>query len=237
LTFSTLAFVAFAAMLAALAMSWSRGAWLGVGAALVVTVIVQSRRAFIFSLVVVLIIAAIIFLSSLNIIPSILAERFEGIANYFGVFDVRGVKVDDANFAIVERMAHWQAAFEMFASSPWRGIGFGNYAIAYPRVALPHWSDPLGHAHNYFLNVAAEAGLAGALAYIILWGAAFWHGWRAVRATRGMNRALAAGLLGMVVGLTVHNSFDNLFVHAMQMQVGIGLGITAWLNQNATEKK
>ncbi|MCI0477163.1 MAG: hypothetical protein L0Y55_13020, partial [Anaerolineales bacterium] len=38
-------FLAFAAMLAAVVMSWSRGAWLGVAAGLLVTVIVQSRRA------------------------------------------------------------------------------------------------------------------------------------------------------------------------------------------------
>ncbi len=218
-------------MLAALGASWSRGAWLGVGAGLVTTVVVQSRRAFIFSLVVVLILASVIFLSSLNIIPAIVAERFAGITNYFGGFDVRGVKVDDSNYAIVERMAHWQAAFEMFAHNPWLGVGFGNYAVAYPRYALPLWNDPLGHAHNYFLNVAAEAGLVGASAYVILWGAAFWQGWRAVRRARGLDRALTAGLLGMLVGLTIHNSFDNLFVHSIQMQVGIGLGMTAWLNR------
>ncbi len=226
----TIAGISLAMMLAALSASWSRGAWLGVGAALVVTVIVQSRRALIFSLVVVLVLAAVIFLSSLNLIPSIVAERFSGIADYFGVFDVRGVKVDDANYAIVERMAHWQSAFEMFASNPWLGVGFGNYTVAYPRYALPHWSDPLGHAHNYFLNVAAETGLLGAFAYVLLWGAAFWQGWRAVRGSRGLSRTLAAGLLGMLVGLTIHNSFDNLFVHSMQMQVGIGLGIVGWLN-------
>jgi O-antigen ligase len=185
----------------------------------------------IFSLAVALVLAAVIFLSSLNLIPSIVAERFSGIADYFGVFDVRGVKVDDANYAIVERMAHWQAALEMFADSPWLGVGFGNYTVAYPRYALPHWDDPLGHAHNYLLNVAAESGVIGASAYVLLWGAAFWQGWRAVRGARGLSRPLAAGLLGMLVGLTVHNTFDNLFVHSMQIQVGIGFGIVAWLNR------
>ncbi len=224
---------ALAAMVAALFMSWSRGAWLGVGAALVVTVIVQNRRAFAFSIIAAFMLTFAILLSSINIIPSVVAERFSGVADYFGVFDVRGVKVDDSNYAIVERMAHWESAAMMFAAHPVLGVGIGNYAAVYPAYALPNWSDPLGHAHNYYLNVAAEAGIVGLIAYLILWASAFWQGWRAVRVTNGWQRGVAAGLLGMIVALSVHNGFDDLFVHGMAVQVGVGLGVTAWLVHSA----
>ena len=222
-----LAAAALAAMLAALFMSWSRGAWLGVGAALVITTVVQSRRALALSVIAAFVLTIVVLLSSINIIPSVVAERFSGVADYFGVFDVRGVKVNDTNYAIVERMAHWESAAMMFAAHPLLGVGIGNYAVAYPAYALPGWSNPLGHAHNYYLNVAAEAGIVGLVAYVILWVAAFWQGWRAVRGTRGWHRGIAAGLLGMLVALSVHNGFDNLFVHGMHVQVGIGLGIVA----------
>lgn len=232
------AVVSLAAMLAALGMSWSRGAWLGVAAGLVVTVIAQSRRAFAFSMAAALVLAFVIFLSSVNVIPNAIAARLSGIGDYFGVFDVRGVKVDDANFAIVERMAHWQAAWEMFSDHPLLGVGFGNYQVIYPVYALPHWSDPLGHAHNYYLNVAAEAGLIGLSAYAILWMAAFWQGWRAVSVSRGTWRGIAAGWLGVLVALSVHNGFDNLFVHGLHVQAGIGLGIAEaiWNSQFVTHK-
>jgi putative inorganic carbon (HCO3(-)) transporter len=230
---AALAALSLVAMLAALFMSWSRGAWLGVSAALVATIIVQSRRALAFSLIAAFVLAMAILLSSINIIPSVVAERFSGVADYFGVFDVRGVKVDDSNYAIVERMAHWESAAMMFAAHPVLGVGIGNYAAAYPAYALPNWSDPLGHAHNYYLNVAAEAGLIGLLAYLSLWAVAVWQGWRAVRATSGWQRGVAAGLLGMIVALSVHNGFDDLFVHGMAVQVGIGLGIAAWLTRSA----
>jgi O-antigen ligase len=232
LTFSSLALAALLAMLAALLMSWSRGAWIGVGAGLIVATIAQSRRAFVFSAIAAFALAFVILLSSVNVIPPAIAERFGGIADYFGVLDVRGVKVDDANFAIVERMAHWQAAAMMFAERPLLGVGIGNYAPAYPAYALPRWDDPLGHAHNYYLNVAAETGIIGLTAYSILWAAAFWQSWRAVRVTRGWHRGIAAGLLGMLVALSIHNGFDNLFVHGMAAQVGIGLGIIATLNHS-----
>jgi putative inorganic carbon (HCO3(-)) transporter len=102
--------------------------------------------------------------------------------------------------------------------------------VAYPQYSLPRWDDPLGHAHNYYLNVAAEAGLVGLGAYLILWMSAFWQSWRAVRSSSGLWRGVAAGLLGMLVALSLHNGFDNLFVHGMAVQVGIGLGIISVIN-------
>ncbi len=229
LLLGAIAGVSLVAMLAALLMSWSRGAWLGVGAALVAVPVVTSRRAFVLSTITAFVLTFVILLSSINIIPSAVAERFSGIGEYFGVFDVRGVKVDDANFAIVERMAHWQAAAEMWADHPLLGVGFGNYAVVYPDYALPRWSDPLGHAHNYYLNVAAESGSIGLVTYLVLWGVAAWQGWRAVRRARGLAQGIAAGLLGMIIALSVHNAFDDLFVHGMAVQAGVGLGIVAYI--------
>lgn len=222
--------ITFVALSAAVLMSWSRGAWLGVGAGLVIAIIVQSRRAFVLSIIVAFILTFAVLLSSINIIPSAVAERFSGIADYFGMVDVRGVHVDDANFAIIERMAHWQAAIDMWLDHPGIGVGIGNYATVYPRYSLPHWDDPLGHAHNYYLNIAAETGTLGLIAYGLLWVAAFWQGWRAMHATVDWQHGLAAGLLGTLVALSVHNGFDNLFVHGMTVQVGLCLGMAGWLN-------
>jgi len=224
-----LALLSLVTMLAAAVMSWSRGAWLGIAAGMIVTLIVQSRRALLLTIVAAFVLTFTVLLSSINLIPDVIAARFAGITDYFGVFDVRGVRVDDTNYAVVERMAHWQAAWEMWLAHPAFGVGIGNYAVTYPAYALPRWDDPLGHAHNYFLNVATETGLVGLSAYLLLWVAAFWQGWRAIRATRGVWRGVAAGLLGTLVALSVHNLFDNLFVHGMAVQVGVGLGMVAAL--------
>jgi len=170
-------------------------------------------------------------LSSINLIPTAIADRFAGIGDYFGVFDVRGVKVDDANYAIVERMAHWQSAAMMWAGNPALGVGIGNYAAAYPRYSLPRWDDPLGHAHNYYLNIAAETGTLGLLAYLVLWALALAQSWRAVRTSSGIWKSVAAGLLGTLVALSMHNVFDNLFVHGMAVQVGMALGLAVQIKE------
>jgi O-antigen ligase len=217
--------VTFGAALDALFFSLSRGAWLGVATALGVTLVIRSRRSALLGLALAGLVGVVVLLGQLNVIPDVVSARFAGVSDYFGVFDVRGYPVNDTNYAIVERMAHWQAAWYMFEDHPWLGVGFGNYAAVYPAYALPHWEDPLGHAHNYYLNVAAESGLIGLAAYAFLWIAIFWSAWRAVRTTHGFAQGVAAGAFGVLVALSIHNLFDNLFVHSMQMQVGITLGV------------
>jgi putative inorganic carbon (HCO3(-)) transporter len=231
--FFALAIAVLGAALMALFFSLSRGAWIGVAAALVVTTIIRSKRAAVLALTGALLLAVLVLLGQLNLIPDVVSERFSGVGDYFGFVDVRGVPVNDANFAIVERMAHWQAAWNMFNDHPWLGIGIGNYAAVYPAYALPHWDDPLGHAHNYYLNVLAESGIVGLAAYLVLWGAIFWTAWRAVRSTRGLAQGIAAGAFGVLIALSVHNLFDDLFVHSMQMQVGITLGLIQVVGRGA----
>jgi O-antigen ligase len=170
-------------------------------------------------------IVLIALLGEMNVVPDVVSARFSGVSDYFGIQDVRGVTVNDANFALVERMAHWQAAWNMLEDHPWLGVGIGNYAVVYPAYALPHWDDPLGHAHNYYLNIAAESGLVGLGGYLFLWGAIFWMAWRTARTTHGLAQGIAAGAFGVLVALSIHNLFDNLFVHSMQMQVGVTLGL------------
>jgi len=136
------------------------------------------------------------------------------------------VKVTDENWAVVGRMAHWQAALGMLAASPITGVGIGNYGAAYPAYALPGWEDPLGHAHNYYLNIAAETGLVGLGAYLALLATAFGLCWWARRRSESsFARALAMGTLGALVAQSTHNLFDNLWVHGMWTYAGLLLGM------------
>ena len=55
---------------------------------------------------------------------------------------------------------------------------------AYAQYSLPKWRMALGHAHNYYLNIAAETGLLGLSAYLALWAAPIWRLAKTVRGTR-----------------------------------------------------
>jgi O-antigen ligase len=176
------------------------------------------------------VIAALLGLLNPNWAPAAITDRLADLPAYVGVGAVLNQPVTDANFAVLERLAHWVAAVRMFAAEPWLGVGPGNYAVVYPAVRLPLWEEPLGHAHNIYLNVLAESGLVGLCAFLLLWGAAVVWVWGEQRrplqyyagddlAAAQWRRALAIGLLGVLTHLVIHSSFDHLFVQGIYLHL------------------
>ena len=104
---------------AALLMSWSRGAWLGFAAAFVLMSLAYSRRATTLFALLCLLVALVLLLGSVQALPQTIVQRLTDFLPYLHTLDVRGVKLTDANYAVVERLAHWQAAWGMFSDRPW----------------------------------------------------------------------------------------------------------------------
>jgi len=221
--------VAMGLMLAALFASQSRGAWIGLAAALAAVSLVRGGWTTALLALVVAALATMVALGAFQMVSPVVVQRFSDAFTALSIPDITTAEVTDANFAAIERLAHWQAALDMWRNHLWLGVGFGNYAVVYPAYAIGRWLDPLGHAHNYYLNVAAETGLTGLLAYGLFWIAAFGMGWAAVRHSSGFQRAVAAGGVGVLVHLSVHNLVDNLFVQGMYLHIAIVLGLLCLL--------
>src|SRR5262249_23112864 len=154
--------------------SWSRGAWLGFACAAAALVFFAPRRRWIGAALVFCGAGALWLGVGTGLAPDSLVERLSDFAqDLTGFEDGRGRPISDANYAVLERLAHWQVALEMANDAPWLGVGFGNYEEAYPHYALMNWPLALGHAHNYYLNLLAETGVLGLSAYLIAWGAIF----------------------------------------------------------------
>jgi O-antigen ligase len=215
---------------AGLVASWSRGGWLGAAVGLLVVVTLRSARTMMATAVAAAGLALALLVGSLNpaLLPPSVSQRFAEIPASLDLSHVLQQPLTDENFAVVERVAHWVAALRMWERSPWLGIGPGNYSVVYPTVRLPLWEDPLGHAHNIYLNVLGETGLLGLTAYLALWLVVAHWLWQRRQAALaeggdGWQAALALGLLGMLAHLTIHNGFDNLFVQGMYVHIAIGL--------------
>jgi O-antigen ligase len=214
---------------AALLASWSRGAWLGAGAGVLAMLAALPRRAWLGLGLVALLLVCMLGLDVVGLLPASVSARLTDFTQYARFEDVRGVGINDANYAVIERLAHWQAALEMWRANFWNGVGFGDYEPAYADYCLLNWPIALGHAHNYYLNVAAETGVIGLLAYLLLWGAIFWQTWRVTRRATGWRRGLAIGLLGAWTHFSVHHLFDNLYVNNVHLHIGVMLGLAALL--------
>ncbi|MGD1992410.1 MAG: O-antigen ligase family protein [Anaerolineae bacterium] len=210
---------------AALGASWSRGAWIGFAAAALALAAALPRRArwglLLVGLLVLLGLGAFIA----GLLPASVVGRLTDFAAGLRLEDVRGAPINDANYAVIERLAHWQAALEMWRTHFWTGVGLGCYEPAYSAFALINWPIALGHAHNIYLNLLAETGLIGTIAYLFLWGAVLWWTWRVTGRTSGLFRGVAIGLLGVWTQLTVHNFFDNLYVNNVHLFIGLCLGL------------
>lgn len=83
-------------------------------------------------------------------------ERF---SNVFNPIEDQSVK---------ERLSFYSAAFQSIKNKPLLGIGIGNWkliSIEYSKDVIEDYKVPY-HVHNDFLQVAAEIGLFGGIAYL-----------------------------------------------------------------------
>jgi O-antigen ligase len=224
-------------------LSQSRGAWLGAAVAALFLLLAWSRFTRRLLIPCALGGALAVALALSGLLPAAILDRLAQTIEYFGVFDVRTVEVTSENWAVVERMAHWQAGWYMFVDHPWLGVGAGNYAAAYPQYFVGTWREALGHAHNYYLNILAELGVVGGSLLLLLLALAFRQlGGTLVRSEPMRDtfwRAVLAGVFAGLIVFCIHNMFDSLFVHSVNIQVGvlIGLGLLAMDRLNVAPMK
>jgi putative inorganic carbon (hco3(-)) transporter len=234
-TFALLLLAAFyglssAPLLIAIIMSWSRGAWIGLAAAMLIVALAlprDTKRGILFFGGIFAVIA-VMWLA--GVLPRSVVDRLSSSTQEFFAFeDVRGIDITPENYAVAERLAHWQAAINMATARPWLGVGLGNYDVVYPQFRLINWYEPLGHAHNYYLNILAETGIIGLLVYGKVCVIIMALSWRSRQHPDPFSRLVAIGLLGSWSYLAVHSFFDNLYVNNLFLHLGLMLGILAVL--------
>lgn len=159
-------------------LSQSRGGEMAIAAALVFIVLAGMPR--ILTLMRVLIIALLGFFEAL-LAGWIPLHIFNPVLHFLGLIQISLTQPSSQDFSTAERLAHWIAGLHMFLDHPILGVGIGNYADAYPQYFITIFVDPLGHAHNYYINIAAETGFIGLTAYVLFLLAMFVAGVTALR--------------------------------------------------------
>ena len=217
---------------AALFASWSRGAWLGFAVSLAAMLVAMPKR-LVKGVSFALALAALFWaMWSIGLLPRSVVNRLSAATSeLFTISDARGLHITSTNYAVVERLAHWQAAISMAQDRPLFGLGLGNYSKAYDDYRLLNWEEPLGHAHNLYLNFLAETGVVGLAAYLAFWVLIFRVTWETRNHPDRTGRAVAVGLLGCWAYIAAHSVFDNLFVNNLFLHIGVLLAVLAILHR------
>jgi len=207
----------------ALALSYTRGAWLGAALGLALVLAAGGRVAVRRTVVIVAVIAFIVA------VPAG-AERTALVR--------RALSIPDAS-ANADRLYMFRAAGAIALDHPMLGTGMNTFSLVYPRYRLPGDPNPAvqPYAHNIFLNIAAEGGLLALAAFVAIMVQAFRFGWRwRAAATTEAQTALRTALLAAFAGMMVHQLVDGtlLSVHlgaGMWMVIAI---LTAFRSSSTT---
>lgn len=210
----TLYGLAFVLMAAAIILSASRGGMIGLAAGGFVVLAARmlarrslrgerppTRTGLVFAIGTVA--AATGFLIWLGLDPAI--ERFA---------DTKALGAESATAQTFEdsRGWIWRNSWPMFAANPVTGVGVGAYLTAFPIYATSDGVREFGskylidRAHNDYLQILTDAGLAGA-------AIAVWFLILTISATRraliaALTEPAAAGMAGGIVAMLVHSFFD-----------------------------
>ena len=177
----------------AMALTLTRGAYVGLAIGLLAVLLAaRPRLAFLAPFAV-----ALFFV----LMPLAVRDRLMSVTN------PKDVTMND-------RVAMWKAGGAMIAERPLFGVGPGRVKVLYPVYRQSGWMDPHpGHLHNNLVMIAAETGVPSLLAYLWFVGAFFAAALRQIRAMpRGHPvRGVTLGAVGAMAALFAAGMFEYNF--------------------------
>ena len=183
------------ALLVALSLTLTRGAWVGV--AVGITVLFLSKNFRLLALLPILLIIGIV------LAPPFLKDRLLSIFN-------------PSDLTSRDRVAMLSAGVAMVKDFPLTGVGPNQIEPAYPRYRVAEAVKPTNpHLHNVPMQIAAERGLPALAAWLWFVGSAGLGLVKLLRKSR--HKTLAAAALGcmaamLTAGLTEYNFGDSEFL-------------------------
>ena len=109
------------------------------------------------------------------------------------------------------RLAMWESTVAMIENNPLLGIGWGSYRFVYHEYDF-FINDPnviIYHAHNMYLNIAAELGIPAFLVFMALIFVHFYFAFKTIKkASTPAVKAISIGLCAMFFGVLIGGLTD-----------------------------
>jgi O-antigen ligase len=136
-----------------------------------------------------------------------------------------------------ERVYMWRSGLAMWRERPLLGVGPGGVKREFPRFALPEAvKKHTSHVHNTALQILAERGLLGLAAWMWIWIAFYVHAlrlWWRLPAEAGRERALVAGSLAAITGFLLGGLSEYNFGDSEVVMVAWALMALPWVVEQA----
>ena len=178
----------------ALLLTYSVGAWLGCGVAILFMAAMRGRKALLALLVVAVLLAVVL-------LPVLRVER---VVSHLGL---------QPGSTSVLRLNLWQSSLQMLADHPVLSVGLDGFLELYRTqyIRPEAWQEPnLSHPHQLLLEFWLNLGVLGVIVLVWFLVAFFQKGLRLYRAAEDpWRQALVLGLLGAMVAACVHGLVDR----------------------------
>ncbi|WP_372454286.1 O-antigen ligase family protein [Streptomyces tardus] len=216
-----------------LVLSFSRGAWIATGAAVLAVLLLSGRRLALRTLAVTGALA-VVLVGGAGVGGELVGERLGSITEV----------ADAPDQSVTDRYSMWAAAVSMWQREPLTGVGprgFPEHRDGNASLALSSGGDtagagsdfhrePLLSPHNMYLLVLSEQGLLGLTALAGSWAALLLLGLRSLRAERrayGAPPACGAAAVGLLVWQLVDFLYADIGGPSTVL-TALVLGLVAW---------
>lgn len=177
-------------LLLCLALTYSRGAWVSLAAIVLGLTLFYDKR------------FGLLFL----LVPVVLAfYHGQVVERFLSLFSGEDTSVD-------LRFALWESTMAMIEEHPLLGVGWGAYFLAYPdyNFFIQEEGVLIFHAHNMYLNMLAEVGIPGGMAFLLAFFAQGILCWRNYRhGNDSFTKSMGLGGILMVMALSVISMGDH----------------------------
>lgn len=177
-------------LLLCLTLTYSRGAWVSLAAIVLGLTLFYDKR------------FGLLFL----LVPVVLAfYHGQVVERFLSLFSGEDTSVD-------LRFALWESTMAMIEEHPLLGVGWGAYFLAYPdyNFFIQEEGVLIFHAHNMYLNMLAEVGIPGGMAFLLAFFAQGILCWRNYRhGNDSFTKSMGLGGVLMVMALSVISMGDH----------------------------
>jgi putative inorganic carbon (HCO3(-)) transporter len=182
-----------------LVLTYSRGAWLSVLAIVAMYGVLCNRKIF----WLLLLLPVIAFFAH-----DALLERLMSIMN-------------PTDTSSTLRLALWESTIAMIMNKPFLGIGWGAYWMVYPDYDffINNANTKIFHAHNMYLNIAAEIGIPGLITFLAMMYGHLRLALASIKeSVQYWSSGIMLGIVGAIFGLIV-NGFTDYVLFNIQLSM------------------